>query len=50
MVAFISGITRMSDPWNDLVDYFRNLTNVGVKYRLIEQVLEKAPTTAAAKK
>ena len=50
VVAFISGFTRMSDPWNDLVDYFRNLTNVGVKYQLVEQVLEKAPTTAAAKK
>jgi ABC-type multidrug transport system fused ATPase/permease subunit len=40
VVAFISGLTRTSDPWNDLVDYFRNLTNAGVKYKLIEQVLE----------
>lgn len=40
VVAFISGLTRTSDPWNDLVDYFRNLTNAGVKYQLIEQVLE----------
>lgn len=41
VVAFISGLTRTSDPWNDLVDYFRNLTNAGVKYRLIAQVLRK---------
>lgn len=40
VVAFISGLTRTNDPWNDLVDYFRNLTNAGVKYQLIEQVLE----------
>jgi ABC-type multidrug transport system fused ATPase/permease subunit len=39
VVAFISGLTRTNDPWNDLVDYFRNLTNAGVKYQLIEQVL-----------
>jgi ABC-type bacteriocin/lantibiotic exporter with double-glycine peptidase domain len=47
VVAFISGLTRTSDPWNDLVDYFRNLTNAGVKYQLIEQVIGD-PTRAAA--
>ena len=41
IVAFISGLTRMNDPWNDLVDFFRNLMNAGVKYRLIARVLEK---------
>jgi len=47
VVAFISGLTRTSDPWNDLVDYFRNLTNAGVKYQLIEQVVGE-PKSAAA--
>jgi len=47
VVAFISGLTRTSDPWNDLVDYFRNLTNAGVKYQLIEQVIGE-PGGAAA--
>lgn len=41
VVAFISGLARTNDPWNDLVDFFRNLANAGVKYALIEQVLEK---------
>ena len=41
VVAFISGLARTNDPWNDLVDFFRNLANVGVKYALIAQVLEK---------
>jgi ABC-type multidrug transport system fused ATPase/permease subunit len=40
VVAFISGLMRTNDPWNDLVDYFRNLTNAGVKYQLIAQVVE----------
>jgi ABC-type bacteriocin/lantibiotic exporter with double-glycine peptidase domain len=43
IVAFISGLTRMNDPWNDLVDFFRNLMNAGVKYRLIAGVLQKGP-------
>ena len=47
VVAFISGLTRTSDPWNDLVDYFRNLTNAGVKYQLIEQVVGDPERTAA---
>jgi ABC-type bacteriocin/lantibiotic exporter with double-glycine peptidase domain len=40
VVAFISGLARTNDPWNDLVDFFRNLANAGVKYKLIKQVLE----------
>jgi ABC-type bacteriocin/lantibiotic exporter with double-glycine peptidase domain len=46
IVAFISGLTRMNDPWNDLVDFFRNLMNAGVKYRLIARVLEKDPSAS----
>jgi ABC-type bacteriocin/lantibiotic exporter with double-glycine peptidase domain len=39
VVAFISGLNRMNDPWGDLVNYFRDLTNVGVKYQLIAEAL-----------
>jgi len=41
VVAFISGLNRMNDPWGDLVDYFRDLTNAGIKYRMIAQALDK---------
>ena len=41
VVAFISGLARTNDPWNDLVDFFRNLANAGVKYALIAQVLDE---------
>jgi len=37
VVAFISGLSRMNDPWGEIVDYFRNLTNSTVKYRMIRQ-------------
>lgn len=41
IVAFISGLARMKDPWNDLVNYFRDLTNAGLKYRMINAELEQ---------
>ncbi|HYN13225.1 MAG TPA: hypothetical protein VET51_11350, partial [Burkholderiales bacterium] len=42
IVAFISGLSRMNDPWGDLVDFFRNLTNTGLKYRMIAEQLDKS--------
>ena len=36
IVAFISGLALMNDPWRDLVNYFRDLTNAGLKYRMIK--------------
>jgi ABC-type bacteriocin/lantibiotic exporter with double-glycine peptidase domain len=40
VVAFISGLTKVNDPWNDLVNFFRDMTNARVKYRLIAKVLD----------
>lgn len=39
VVAFISGLNRVNDPWGDLVNYFRDMTNARVKYRLIAAAL-----------
>ncbi|MGO1074424.1 ABC transporter transmembrane domain-containing protein [Inquilinus sp. CA228] len=39
VVAFISGLNRVNDPWGDLVNYFRDMTNARVKYRLISAAL-----------
>ena len=41
IVAFISGLARMNDPWRDLVNYFRDLTNAGLKYRMIAAELDQ---------
>src|SRR5262249_52977883 len=35
VVAFISGIGRLNDPWGDLVNYFREATATGIKLRLL---------------
>src|SRR5271169_1380544 len=49
VVAFISGISRLNDPWGDLVNYFRDLTVTQVKYRLLANaVAELARDRSAA--
>jgi ABC-type multidrug transport system fused ATPase/permease subunit len=49
VVAFISGLNRVNDPWGDFVNFFRDLTNARVKYRLIAGVLnEVQPDPARA--
>ena len=35
VVAFISGVGRLNDPWGDLVNYFREASLTLVKYRLV---------------
>ena len=42
IVAFISGLGRMNGPWGELVNYFRDLTNAGLKYRMIATALDGA--------
>jgi ABC-type multidrug transport system fused ATPase/permease subunit len=42
VVAFISGLNQVNDPWGDMVNYFQNMTNARVKYGLIARVLDPA--------
>lgn len=35
VVAFISGLAKINDPWGDIVNWFRDATANGVKYRLV---------------
>ena len=35
VVAFISAVGRLNDPWGDLVNYFRDLSITQVKYGLV---------------
>jgi ABC-type multidrug transport system fused ATPase/permease subunit len=43
VVAFISGISRLNDPWGDLVNYFRDLTITQVKYHLLANAVNELP-------
>lgn len=43
VVAFISGLAQINDPWGDLVNYFREVTTAQVKYHLIASATETEP-------
>ena len=35
VVAFVSGLAKVNDPWGDLVDWFREMTLARTRYRLL---------------
>jgi len=41
VVAFISGIGRITDPWGDLVNYFRDVNITQVKYALMRDAVDQ---------
>ena len=41
VVAFVSGIGRLTDPWGDLVNYFRDVNVTQVKFRLLRDAVTK---------
>jgi ABC-type multidrug transport system fused ATPase/permease subunit len=48
VVAFISGLGKLNDPWGDVVNWFRDMTVNRVKYRLLAAALQPpAPAVAA---
>jgi len=48
VVAFISGIYRITDPWGDLVNYYRDLSVNEVKFKLIAGGMSQARGEASA--
>lgn len=40
VVAFVSGLVKIDDPWGDVVNWFREMTVSSVKYRLIADASE----------
>jgi ABC-type multidrug transport system fused ATPase/permease subunit len=41
VVAFISGIGRLNDPWGDLVNYFRDVNVAQIKYRMLADAVNQ---------
>jgi len=41
VVAFVSGLAKVNDPWGDVVNWFRDMTVNRVKYRLIVDAMER---------
>jgi ABC-type multidrug transport system fused ATPase/permease subunit len=47
VVAFISGIGRITDPWGDLVNYFRDVNLTQVKFGLLRDAVNQQAEVAA---
>jgi ABC-type multidrug transport system fused ATPase/permease subunit len=43
VVAFITAIGRLNDPWGDLVNYFRDFSVTRVKFRLVADMVDQLP-------
>ncbi|MEO8543865.1 MAG: hypothetical protein ABI434_09810, partial [Burkholderiaceae bacterium] len=39
VVAFVSGLAKVNDPWGDLVDWYREMTLVRTRYQLLRDAL-----------
>ena len=39
VVAFVSGLAKVNDPWGDLVNWYREMTLVGMRYRLVADAM-----------
>jgi ABC-type multidrug transport system fused ATPase/permease subunit len=42
VVAFLSGLAKINDPWGDFVDWYRSLRVTEVKYDLVRQATDLA--------
>ena len=42
LVVFISGLQRISDPWDELVNFYRAISNTTVLFAMIRQKLSAA--------
>jgi ABC-type bacteriocin/lantibiotic exporter with double-glycine peptidase domain len=42
VVAFISAVGRLNDPWGDLANYFRDLSVTQVRFRLVVDAINQA--------
>jgi ABC-type multidrug transport system fused ATPase/permease subunit len=47
IVVFISGVQKVSDPWDQLITFYRTASNSQAKYDLIRQTLENGTPPAA---
>ena len=39
VVAFVSGLGKVNDPWGDLVNWFREMTVVDMRYRMVSDAM-----------
>jgi ABC-type multidrug transport system fused ATPase/permease subunit len=40
VVAFVSGLGKLTDPWGDLVNWFREMTTIRMRYQLLTDAIQ----------
>ncbi len=50
IVVFISGVQKVSDPWDQLITFYRSASNTQAKYELIRQTLDGGRAAPASKR
>jgi ABC-type multidrug transport system fused ATPase/permease subunit len=40
VVAFVSGLAKVNDPWGDIVNWYREMTAARVRYRLLADAMQ----------
>ena len=43
LVVFISGLAKIADPWDQLINFYRSVSNTAVGYQMIRNKLEVGP-------
>ena len=43
LVVFISGLQKIADPWDQMITFFRTISNTGVMYDMIREKLAGTP-------
>jgi hypothetical protein len=46
ILAFVSGLGQLKEPWTDLVNYYREATSAQVKYELVANAIARAEEKA----
>ncbi len=48
VVAFVSGLAKVNDPWRDLVAWYREMTVTGMRYRLVADAMRELEVKSVA--
>jgi ABC-type bacteriocin/lantibiotic exporter with double-glycine peptidase domain len=48
LLVFISGLGKISDPWDELINFYRSISNTAVSYDMIRSQLDDEPADRPA--
>jgi ABC-type multidrug transport system fused ATPase/permease subunit len=48
VVAFVSGLAKVNDPWSDVINWYREMAVVRVRYRLVAEAMRELEVKSVA--